>query len=287
MSHHCQTCNLQFSTCSNLRKHERTEKHLAKCQTIVIVETKTVSLEQEIKELKEKLERAEYKIELQNGLIQSYQSIITKFAIPCTEVVEPVPEPETEPETEPEPVKGKKVKKIKIPLQEVEIPVPIETFHDPPPKLVIEELEIPEVVSKKKKVKKVELTKEEQDKENNALTETLYELWNTDYETEGLTYTLEQINSYKPKSPLNEKVSTWIKNYKIMITEKDTKEKDMRNRFSCTRGIDDKLENEISKYKVKDGIVTLEPETDKETEPIKPRRKLKIIQDPPKNLKIQ
>jgi hypothetical protein len=271
MSHHCQTCNLQFSTCSNLRKHERTEKHLAKCQTIVIVETKTVSLEQEIKELKEKLERAEYKIELQNGLIQSYQSIITKFAIPCKEVVEPQPEPE--------PVKVKKVKKVKK-IQEVEIPVPIEPIHEPPPKLVIEEIVVEppklEEPPKKKKVKKVELTKEEQDEENDALTETLYESWNRNYETEGLAHTLEQIDSYKPK---NEKVQGWVMNYKIMITEKDAKEKDMRNRFSCTRGIDDKLENEISKYKVNDGIVTIE-------EP-KRRPKLKIIQDPPKNLKIQ
>ena len=80
MNHHCKTCNLDFTTSSNLRKHERTEKHLTKCQLLTMVEPTTS--DQKIKELEEKLAKAEQTILLQTQLIQSYQVIVLLTGLP-------------------------------------------------------------------------------------------------------------------------------------------------------------------------------------------------------------
>ena len=208
MNYNCPTCNLSFTTCSNLRKHERTEKHLAKCQLIVKEDSKSISLEQKVKELEEKLERSQYENNLKDQLILSYQSIIAKFSL------QPVEQPVEQP--------VKKVKKTK--------PV------------------VAPVVEPKKKKEKKQKTDEEE-------IEVLKNVWDTFEERFDFKTGLEEIESYQAPNEV-------LENFKQQYLA----------RF-VTYYMDCRVPEII------DPIPTPEPTL----ELVKPRRKLKIIIDPPKN----
>ena len=83
MSFHCKTCNLDFTTSSNIRKHERTEKHITKSKLISTVVTTS---EQKIKDLEEKLENSQHKINLQEQVIKSYKIILNLTGYPVDQV---------------------------------------------------------------------------------------------------------------------------------------------------------------------------------------------------------
>ena len=228
MNYNCPTCNLSFTTCSNLRKHERTEKHLAKCQLIVKEDSKSISLEQKVKELEEKLERSQYENNLKDQLILSYQSIIAKFSL------QPVEQPVEQP--------VKKVKKTKPVVEPV-----VEPVVDP----VVE----PVVEPKKKKEKKQKTDEEE--------IEVLKNVWDTFQERFDFKTGLEEIESYQAPNEV-------LENFKQQYLA----------RF-VTYYMDCRVPETI------DPIPTPEPTPEPVSEPtlelVKPRRKLKIIQDPPKN----
>jgi hypothetical protein len=136
MEFKCTTCELNFSTCSNLRKHERTNKHILKCQLATPVNQQ----EQKIKELEEKLQMAEFKLATQDKLIECYQDIIRTFKLD---------ESKSEPKVESIP-EIKKVKKIKIPKVESEL-VEIEIKVEPKVEsktVVVESKPEPKVESK-------------------------------------------------------------------------------------------------------------------------------------------
>jgi len=155
MEFKCTTCELNFSTCSNLRKHERTNKHILKCQLATPVNQQ----EQKIKELEEKLQMAEFKLATQDKLIECYQDIIRTFKLDESKLE---PKVESIPEI-------KKVKKIKIPKVESEL-VEIEIKVEPKveSKTVVESKPEPKVESKtvveSKPEPKVELKSEPKSK---------------------------------------------------------------------------------------------------------------------------
>ena len=228
MNYNCPTCNLSFTTCSNLRKHERTEKHLAKCQLIVKEDSKSISLEQKVKELEEKLERSQYENNLKDQLILSYQSIIAKFSL------QPVEQPVEQP--------VKKVKKTKPVVAPVVEPV-VAPVVEP----VVEPVVAPVVEPKKKKEKKQKTDEEE--------IEVLKNVWDTFEERFDFKTGLEEIESYQAPNEV-------LENFKQQYLA----------RF-VTYYMDCRVPEII------DPIPTPEPTL----ELVKPRRKIKIIIDPPKN----
>ncbi len=157
MSHPCLLCKLDFTTCSNLRKHERSEKHLLKAQT---VESKDDSLE--VKELKEKLERAEYKLSVQEKLIESYQLMISRLPMQSFPESKESPAKETKLEASKKKV-SKKLLEVEIPPPEPMTPIPKVIIEDVPVEIKVdtltikkvESIVIPETVeSKLKKIRK-------------------------------------------------------------------------------------------------------------------------------------
>ena len=310
MNHHCKTCNLDFTTSSNLRKHERTEKHLANCRLLTMVEPTTS--DQKIKELEEKLAKAEQTILLQTQLIQSYQVIVLLTGLPDPMLPGPVPvvsEPVREPVPEPVPVVEKDrrrgrpskpapiVEVISVPVVEVisePVPEPIvEVISEPVPEPIVEVIPEPvpivevipepvpvvEVISEPKPVKKLKKakvkTEEEQIEDDQCRIQHLKEFWD-ELETRLSFQEIQQeIESYQAPNEVLQKF-------------KDSYYSRFMNDGYMDRRPKEELKPEKPRRKLKiidDPPKDLEAEVFKpepKPEPEKPRRKLKIIEDPPK-----
>ena len=279
MAFQCKTCNLDFTTSSNLRKHERTEKHLTKCQLITTIET--TSSDQKIKELEEKLEKAEQTILLQKQLIQAYQVIVQLTGLPDPMLPEIKLSEIKIPEVVPELKAPKKVKKSK-PVPELVVESVVEPIVEPVVEPVVEPEPIPEPVPEPvpepkpvKKLKKAKLTEEEQIEENQTRIEFLRQLWD-EYETRLSFKEIQQeIESYQPRNEVEQKFkdsyySRFMNDYM-----------DRRPKVVTELNLEIKPEPE-KRRKLK---IVIDPPKDLEAEVFKPepekRRKLKIIQDPP------
>lgn len=318
MSHHCKTCTLDFTTSSNLRKHERTEKHLAKCQLLTMVEPTTS--DQKIKELEEKLAKAEQTILLQTQLIQSYQVIVQLTGLPdpmLPEVVlAPVSKPISDPIPEPVPkvveavsvpkveIKVKKMRKyICMPNDYVHVfePEPVPIFDPipepvPEPEVVVEPIPqiIPEPVSDpipapvpvKPKSKKVK-TEEELAEETQARIECLNDSWNDLETTLSFEEIQQEIKSFEPRNETEKQFKdSYYKRFAVNYI-------DRRPKQVPEPELEQEPEKPRRKLKIVNDPKNLEAEIKPthepthEQEPEKPRRKLKIVNDPPKNLEAE
>jgi hypothetical protein len=82
MNHHCELCNLDFTTISNLRKHERTAKHVAKGTPMNNDEllARITLLENENNILKEKNEMLEKEVIHKQKTIESIVEVVNKIS---------------------------------------------------------------------------------------------------------------------------------------------------------------------------------------------------------------
>lgn len=82
MNHSCLCCNLTFTTISNIRKHERTSKHLAKAEKDVQAPTENIQLVNRIALLEKEIELYKQKNEaLTNEVIQKQKTIDNIVAV--------------------------------------------------------------------------------------------------------------------------------------------------------------------------------------------------------------
>jgi hypothetical protein len=241
--------------------------------------------DQKIKELEEKLAKAEQTILLQTQLIQSYQVIVQLTGLPDPMLPE-VKLPEVKIEVAPDvPEKApKKVKKSK-----------------PVPEVVAEPVPVPKPELKPVKPKKVKKVKTEEQPDSRI--QVLKEYWD-DLDTRlSFDEIRDEIESFEPRNEVEQKFkdsyyARFINTYMdrrpnpnakgtILIKKPETTDEQVarmtehekpRRKLKIIEDPPKDLEKEIYKP---------EPETVKGMDPEKPRRKLKIIEDPPKEtLKI-
>jgi hypothetical protein len=132
MNHSCLCCNLNFTTISNIRKHERTTKHLAKAKKDVEAPTENIQLMNRIDLLEKELELYKQKNEaLTNEVIQKQKTIDNIVAV-VNEIAKVKIAPEVmawiDADIEIEEVKAEEVKAEEI---EEEIEEKVEVFKLP------------------------------------------------------------------------------------------------------------------------------------------------------------
>ena len=161
MNHHCELCNLDFTTISNLRKHERTAKHVAKgtpmdnnelINRIALLENENQILKENVKMLEKEVIHKQKTIEIIVEVVNKISKIKSEpdpFDIEPIEIeVEPI---EVEP-IEVEPVESIvnsiEIKENKIEsIESICLEFPMELYKS----------EIETVSKKQKKIKKEEI----------------------------------------------------------------------------------------------------------------------------------